>query len=256
MIKRPARPSGETPHYLRIKEQILAMIDRGELKPGDRVSSEHELVASFGVSRMTANRALRELMFEGVLTRSAGRGTFVSAQRQDIDLLKIRSIADEISGRGHKHSARLVAATRMQANRMIAEALELPLGAEVMHTLIVHLENDHPIQLEERYVNPAVAPNYLVNDFQTTTPHEYLMKVAAITAFEHFVEAVKPDAGMRKLLGVTANQPCLRVFRRTWSGPAVVTCAFLSYPGQKYRLEARSVERQRRSIALVGDKRA
>src|SRR5882724_8547214 len=65
MIKRPARPSAEAPHYLRIKEQILAMIGRGELKPGDRVSSEHELVASFGVSRMTANRALRELMFEG-----------------------------------------------------------------------------------------------------------------------------------------------------------------------------------------------
>ncbi len=96
------KPAGEAPHYLRIKDAIMARIAEGTFKPGDRVYSESELVASFGVSRMTANRALRELMFEGVLTRATGLGTFVSSQRQDIDLLQIRNIADEIAGRGRR----------------------------------------------------------------------------------------------------------------------------------------------------------
>ena len=132
-----SEPSNEIPHYLRIKERILSLIVEGKLKPGDRVYSESELVTSFGVSRMTANRALRELMFEGVLTRCAGLGTFVAAQRQDVDLLQIRNIADEISARGHSHAAEVLAADRIKADRRIAQALDLPSGTEVMHTLIV-----------------------------------------------------------------------------------------------------------------------
>ncbi|GAB4069180.1 histidine utilization repressor [Ancylobacter sonchi] len=234
------RPVGEAPHYLRIKENIIALIAEGKLRPGDRVYSESELVSAFGVSRMTANRALRELMFEGVLTRSAGLGTFVSSQRQDVDLLQIRNIAEEISGRGHTHTARLVVAERIAADAGVAQSLDIAAGIEVMRTLIVHLEDDQPIQMEERYVNPVVAPDYLANDFTRITPNEYLSQVAPITAFEHFVEAIRPDATIRRLLGVKPDQPCLRVFRRTWSGEAVVTCALLSYPGDKYRLEARS----------------
>ncbi|MBM7044874.1 MULTISPECIES: histidine utilization repressor [Rhizobium] len=248
------KPPGDAPHYLRIKERIMALIAEGKFKPGDRVYSESELVSSFGVSRMTANRALRELMFEGVLTRSAGLGTFVSSQRHDIDLLQIKNIADEISGRGHRHAANVLIADRIKADANVAQSLDLEPGIEVMRTLIVHLEDNQPIQVEERYVNPIVAPDYLANDFRTITPNEYLTRVAPITEFEHFVEAIKPDAAVRKLLGVKPDQPCLRVFRRTWSGDAVVTCALLTYPGDKYRLEARSGKDRRKPIALLGGK--
>lgn len=254
MTSLEAEPPNDMPRYLRIKERIVGLIAEGKLKPGDRVYSESEIVSSFGVSRMTANRALRELMFEGVLTRCAGLGTFVSSQREDIDLLQIRNIADEISERGHRHTAKVLVADRIKANARIAQALELAPGTEVMHSLIVHLEDGQPIQVEERYVNPAVAPDYLANDFSTITPNEYLTQLAPITEFEHFVEAIKPDAEIRKLLGVKADQPCLRVFRRTWSGKLVGTCALLTYPGNKYRLEAGSRKSHRMPGAFPGGK--
>jgi GntR family histidine utilization transcriptional repressor len=246
--------AGEARHYMRIKEQVLADIAAGKLRPGDRVSSESELVATFGVSRMTANRALRELMFEGVLKRSAGIGTFVSPKHLDVDLLQIRNIADEIHQRGHKHTAVIVAASLMKADANVADALELALGAEVMHSLIVHMENDEAIQVEERYVNPKVAPDYLSADFHSMTPHEYLTKVAPITEFEHIVQAVRPDTTVRKYLGLKNDHPCLRVFRRTWSGEAVVTCALLYYPGAQYRLEARSTKGPSKPVAILGEK--
>lgn len=251
MTKPKPKPHGEAPAYLRIKEKIMALIAEGKLKPGDRVYSENELVSSFGVSRMTANRALRELMFEGVLTRSAGLGTFVSSQRQDVDLLQIKNIADEISSRGHRHTAKVLIADRIKADVNVAQSLDLEPGIEVMHTLIVHLEDDQPIQVEERYVNPIVAPEYLANDFTRITPNEYLTRISPITEFEHFVEAIEPDAMVRKLLGMKPHQPCLRVFRRTWSGEAVVTCALLFYPGDKYRLEARSTKGPQKPLGLL-----
>lgn len=251
MTTQKTRAVGDAPHYVRIKENILGMIADGELKPGDRVSSESELVSSFGVSRMTANRALRELTMEGVLTRSAGLGTFVSTRRQDVNLLQIRNIAEEIAGRGHRHTLKVVSAERIEADVTVAQTLDIKAGTDVLYTLIVHLEEGEPIQIEERYVNPLVAPDYLANDFSRVTPNEYLTRVAPITEFEHFVEAVKPDATARKLLGIKADQPCLRVFRRTWSGKTVVTCALLSYPGDKYRLEARSGKRPSLLPALI-----
>ena len=66
------------------------------LKPGDRVPSENELVESMNVSRMTANRALRELNDEGYVERIAGRGTFVADYRSQSHLLEVQNIADEI----------------------------------------------------------------------------------------------------------------------------------------------------------------
>ncbi|MBP1849511.1 histidine utilization repressor [Rhizobium halophytocola] len=247
-----ARPAGAAPQYLLIKESILEMIEDGRLAPGDRVHSESELVAAFGVSRMTANRALRELMIEGVLTRSAGLGTFVASQRQDIDLLQIRNIAQEIADRGHRHAAKVLVARRILADEHVAQSLDLEPGIEVMHTMIVHLEDDQPIQIEKRYVNPNVAPDYLSKDFTRITPNEYLTEVAPITAFEHFVEAVNPDPTVRKLLALDSHQPCLRVCRRTWSNEAVVTCALLYYPGNRYRLEARSGRGPGGPLSLLG----
>ena len=49
------------PRYQQLKDFIIEQISSGELQPSDRVPSENELVESKSVSRMTANRALREL---------------------------------------------------------------------------------------------------------------------------------------------------------------------------------------------------
>ena len=48
------------PHYQRLKAFVTDEIEAGRLRPGDRIPSELDLIKRFGVSRMTANRALRE----------------------------------------------------------------------------------------------------------------------------------------------------------------------------------------------------
>jgi len=228
------------PRYRHIKDAILDRIGQGKLVPGDRISSENEIVAEFGVSRMTANRVLRELMFAGVLTRVPGVGTFVAAPRIQTDLLHIRNIADEVHDRRQAYSARIVTVAAIEATGTVTQALNLPSGSAVLHSVIVHHENGQPIQLEDRYVNPAVAPDYLSVDFQAITPNAYLTGVAPITGFEHIVEAILPDARTCELLGVGKGEPCLRLFRRTWSAGIAVSCAWLTHPGHRYRLEARS----------------
>ncbi|HEY7766070.1 MAG TPA: GntR family transcriptional regulator, partial [Aestuariivirgaceae bacterium] len=83
------------PLYRQLKDRIRAQISSGEWQPGSRVPSEYELVAQYGVSRMTANRALRELMHDGYLNRIRGLGTFVREPPHHTSLIELRNIAEE-----------------------------------------------------------------------------------------------------------------------------------------------------------------
>ncbi len=228
--------------YQQMKTFIQGRIEEGAWTPGDRVVSEADLVRDFGVSRMTANRALRELAAEGWLTRIQGVGTFVSEPQVQSEIIRIRSIADEVRERGHQHSSDLCDLKEVPANEAVAKALGVTPGARVFHSLIVHRENDIPIQVEDRYVNPAIAPDYLSVDFQRITPNEYLVKRAPIGQVRHEIEAVMPDARIRKLLNIASTEPCLRLFRLTWTGHVPGTCAWLTHPGSMYRMIAQFMQ--------------
>lgn len=224
------------PRYRQVKEHVLKLIHGGKLKPHDRVPSENELVEALGVSRMTANRALRELSEDGYVVRLAGVGTFVSDTRPHSDVLRVRNIAHEIRARGHEHSARIIALEEVAADQRLVEKLEVRPGDTLFHSLILHLESGHPIQLEDRYVCPTLAPNYLSMDFTKITPNMYLTKVAPLHTAEHVIRAMMPTQKVRRLLKMGKTEPCLVIRRRTWSGGRPVSLAELSHPGSTYEL--------------------
>jgi len=240
------------PLYQQVKDHVIERIERGVLTPGARLPSEHDLVRLLGVSRMTANRALRELFADGVLTRVPGVGTFVAPPRNEAELLEVRNIAVEIRERGSRYSCKVIELKRTKASRAVANGLEVKLGASVFRSVIVHFENGAPVQLEDRYVNPAVAPDYMSVDFSLRTPNDYLCQLAPISEFEHVVEAVLPDAPTQRLLEVSASEPCLRLYRSTWSLGRKVTCVWLTHPGKTYRMVARFAPRHSRLVLASG----
>jgi GntR family histidine utilization transcriptional repressor len=232
---RAAAASGDA-HYLRVKKFVTEQIARGVLKPGERVPSENELVREFGLARMTVNRALSELASEGVLERVAGSGTFVAEQRVHAHPLEVHSIADEIRARGHEYRARVVTLESVAASTEIAERCGVKAGARLDHSVVVHYESDAPLQVEDRYVNPAVIPGYRKNDFTRITPHDYLMRIAPLQRAEHTVRAVLPDTRVRRLLGLPKAEACLLILRRTWAHDRIATVATLHHPGSRYEL--------------------
>ena len=122
------------------------------------------------------------------------------------------------------------------ADATLVQALDVPLGAPVFHSLIVHMEDGVAIQLEDRHVNPAVAPDYLTVNFQTTTPTQYLFACAPLTEARYSIEAALPSAPEAKSLGIGRNEPCLIITRCTVSGAHVASQARLVYPGMRYSL--------------------
>ncbi len=228
-----------TPLFQQVKDHITENIASGAWPPQARVPSEAELVAALGVSRMTVNRALRELAAEGFVERRQGVGTFVSSRKPHSALLKIRSISYDIVAQGGRHSAEVHLLQAEAAGLEVAADLGLEPGDQVYHSLIVHRDRGRPVQLADRYVNPQVAPGYLEQDFTRITPSQYLFQMGPLTEAEHIIEAQLPDRRTQRLLKIGPHEPCLVVKRRTWCGEQVASRARLVHPGSRFRMEGR-----------------
>ncbi len=225
-----------SPIYLRVKQAIISQISQGVWKANQKIPSENELVSHLGVSRMTINRALRELTSEGFLLRMQGVGTFVAESKAYTEMLEVHNIALEITARGHRHTSRIIWLDEVKASAEQAALLGLRAGQAVFRSRIIHYENGLPVQLEDRLVNPLGAPDYLNQDYQMETPYTYLMKVAPLSAGEHVVEAVLADDDQQQLLNIDDREPCLLIRRQTWSDSTVVTYSKFLYPGSRYKL--------------------
>ncbi len=222
------------PAYEQVKAWVRRHIVGGEWKPGDPVPSEAALSQRFGVSRMTVNRALRELAAEGLVTRVQGSGTRVAELHRISSRLTIRDIHEEVAERGHEHTTRVLHAGKEKARPELAQSLGLRNGVVAFHTILVHYESGVPIQYEDRYVNPAAAPHYLETDFTRTSPTLHLLQHAPLTEASYSIEACLPTAGEARELRIRRNEPCLVMMRRTVSGGNVASVARLVYPGTRY----------------------
>lgn len=222
--------------YLRIKQHLLHKIESGEWPEYRPVPSENALSAEFSVSRMTARRALQELAEQGVIVRNQGAASVVASLKSQSSMMAIRNIADEILARGHEHSARCLHLSACAADQVVAANLGLSVGVTVFHSVVIHTENGLALQKEERFVNPNVVPEYLAQDFNRLTTHDYLTRLLPLTEAEHLVEAVLADAVLARQLEMPECSACLRVTRRTWSKKASVSYAILTHPGERYRL--------------------
>ncbi|MDT6961396.1 MULTISPECIES: histidine utilization repressor [unclassified Cupriavidus] len=230
---RPSNPPA--PAFQRIKDYVQDQIAAGVWREGDAIPPELRLAETFAVSRMTVNRALNELEAEQILVRRKGAGTFVAQQRYQATVVEIRSIAEEIRARGHRHRSSLYRLERQRATRALAAQFGVAERSTLFHSVIVHFENDAPIQVEDRWVNPALAPDYMEADFGAITPNEHLMRVAPLQRAEYQIEALLPTADVAEMLAIAQTEPALVLRRRTFSQGAVASVVVLWHPGSRYR---------------------
>lgn len=226
------------PRYQQIKDYLLDQMRSGAWPVHHQIPPEEQLARDFEVSRMTANKAIRDLVQMGYLTRQAGLGTFVADRKAESSLHEVLNIASEVRARGNTYNNDVLRSEAIEADDEVALHLGVRVGTRVFHTLIVHRENDRPIQLEERFVNPKWVPHYLDTDFSRHTPNEILVAACPISDVEHVVEAVLIDPQTAEWLDTATTTPCLLMIRRTWSDEHLISYARLIHPGDRYKLRS------------------
>lgn len=232
-----ARPAGAgVQPFQQVKNYLADELARGTWLPGQRMPSESELMRRFSVSRMTVNRALRELQAQGLIERVQGVGTFAAALHRVASRLSLHELQEEIEARGHRHQAQVQLHRAEPASAALGEQLGLAAGAEVFHTLILHLEGQTPLQCEDRYVNPQAAPGYLEQDFSRVTPTRYLHRHTALRRAQYVLQAATATAQEAALLQIEPHSPCMVLVRRSMDHTRVITLARLVHPGHRYHL--------------------
>lgn len=225
--------------YEQIKTYLRDGIKTGTWKPGEKIPSEFEIMEQTGASRMTVHRALRELSAEGVLLRVQGAGSFVQAPPPRSPLLEVHDIAEDITRRGHQHRAEILTLEARPAPTEIAAEFHRRAGHKLFYSELLHFENDLPVQLEERYISPTFAPDYLMQDFTRQTPNRYLQTIAPALEVEHIIHATTASPRVQTLLQMAEQEPCLCLLRRTWTQAGPATRSLLTHPGTRYSLGSR-----------------
>jgi len=207
---------GTGPLHEQIRRAVCAPIISGAWPPGRRVPSEHELMARFGASRMTVNRAMRALADDGLIVRRRRTGSLVAAPAGDRAVMAMGGIRGQIEGRGQIYAHESLARRRARATDDIAGRFAIAAGTPLLNLSCRHLADGRPAALEDHWINLAAIPEAGDEPFDKTPPGEWLAAHLPWPKSQYAVTAINAGAAMAKLLDVEPGTACLKIDRRSW----------------------------------------
>lgn len=221
----------------RIRQDIEVRIMSGAWGVGHRIPYEHELMAEYGCSRMTVNKALSALAERGLLDSRKRAGTFVSAPRVHRAALEIPEISAEIRTQGKVYRLGMIARTEREADAGDRELLAIA-GGRVLALTCLHRADDRPFALEERLINLTEVSAARDVDFAVESPGAWLLGHVPWTDARHRIRAIAAKRPVAERLGLALGAACLSVERWTWRTEARITYVRQIYPGERYELAA------------------
>jgi GntR family transcriptional regulator len=227
------------PRYRRIEQVLRERI--ATLRPGDRLPSDAELQAEFGVSRMTARNAMQQLLDEGLIAREPGRGSFVveppTHRRSD----RLMTFSREMRRRGLEPSSEVLERSLRPATETEAAALGLPAGAAVVHVRRVRCADGRPMAIETAILVGATASVVLDTDLEHGSLHESLGRAGfALRRGSGTIEAAAATEDDAARLGIPVGSPLLVERRVIADGHGRrIEATESRYPGDRYALDVR-----------------
>ncbi|MGP5503871.1 UTRA domain-containing protein [Psychrobacter celer] len=236
----------QVPAYQRIKNAILDNIHSGKWQAGKAISTEMALAEEFDVSRMTVNRALKELSEERVLERRQGSGTFVAQQQFNHTFVEVRNIAQDLRSANRDYQAQVVSKRVITASMLDDElrrkfaidsvATTGERSAAVLYEVkIIHFADAQPIQFEERWVDAQKLPEFIEQDFSIINTSEYLIAKSPLERGSYTIRALAAPDEIAALLQIAPQSPTLVLSRQTYSAGKVLTFVKMWHAGERYQ---------------------
>lgn len=199
------------PKYYVLKEQILTLIE--DAVPGTLIPTERALAEQYGTSRTTVRQAIGELVAEGRLDRTQGRGTFVAPPKVT-HVRQLTSFTDDAASQGLTASARILDISEVPADTVTAKRLAVEPGAGVHRVERIRLVNGEPLAHETAFLAgdlPDLAGNVEVRgSLYSALREDYGIRISEV---EDTVETKLAGPEEVRLLEVEMGAPMLLVHR-------------------------------------------
>ena len=225
------------PHYRQIEQSLRVRI--ATLRPGERVPSDAELCAEFGVSRMTARNAMQRLAEDGLIRREPGRGSFVANPPGHRRTNRLMTFTQEMTRAGRVPSSRLL--TRVIRPSSVAEAssLDIPALQPIVHLRRLRLADGEPMALESTVLIGACAAAVTSADLARGSLHETLGRAGfVLRRGTGTISAAAATAEDARLLAIRAGDPLLVERRVIVDGHGRrIESTESRYPAERYGLD-------------------
>lgn len=238
-VQRPDRARPE-PLWHQAEMVLRGLIERGEWAAGSQIPNEDRLCDMLGISRITVRHALRNLEEAGFLRREHGRGTFVRSATVVAGVRGLTSFTDEMKSMALSAGTRLLEAHRLQAEKEIADALELAVGDPVVRLRRLRLGNGMPIGIQTSHLPEARVPGLFDSAAEINSLYGWLRDrgITPVKAKETY-RVGQVSAADAELIGQATGTPAFEVERIAYDahGPFEYTLSTM----RADRYEIRSV---------------
>jgi GntR family transcriptional regulator len=200
------------PFYHQLKELLIEGIARKGLAPGDRLPGDHELCATYDVSRTVVRQALSELEAEGVIERVKGRGTFVAQPKTAEGLVaSMTGLYEDVAARGSHLRSDVRRLEVAPADDVVAGMLELAPGSPVVHIERLRFVDEEPWVLAVTYVPADLAPGLVDEDLTDKSLYALLENKYGVKLVRgrRAVEASVANTALARSLGIPRGAPVL-----------------------------------------------
>lgn len=226
---------GPVPKHVQLKE-ILASIVADELGPDAPIPSERDLMAEYGVSRMTVREAIGQLVSEGRLYRVRGKGTFVAPPRVD-SMLELHSFTEDMRRRGHEPATIVLRSVELNPPDSVRRALRLTAGETAYRIERLRIADGIPMALEDGWYAARELPHLLDRDLSGSLyallAREYGV---VIDAAGQVVRSAIAEAQAARVLGVAVGAPLLVLERTSTASGRPVEQITSWYRGDRYQV--------------------
>lgn len=205
------------PLYQQVAEAILEQIQAGELRPGERLPSEHALSDQYEVGRNTIRHALSELAGDGYLETVQGVGSFVAESRIPKTTEILFGFSQEMAQRGREITSRVLESEIIAADPYLARRLQVQLGAEIVFLYRLRLMEGEPTAIERAYLPHELCPDLLEHDFSRESLYEVLSSEYGMKP-EHAEQEIGAELAtdqVAELLGLEPPTAVLVIRRET-----------------------------------------
>jgi GntR family transcriptional regulator len=204
-----------TPLYHQLYLVLRSKIREGVYTVGQVVPGEDQLGREFGVSRITAKRALDQLSAESMVVRERGRGTRVTSQPLSLPVKSsVEGLLENLLALGLKTKVSLLQFDYVTAPPDIVKALACPTGAQVQRAVRVRLLDGEPLSYLTTYVPESVGRRYAQKDLAARPLLELLERNGVVVSkAEQTVTATAADPESATALGIGIGFPLLKVIR-------------------------------------------
>lgn len=239
MANRDVDKDSPLPIYYQIKEALKEKIEGGDLEPHERLPSERDLEKNYGISRMTARRALSELESEGYVYREQGKGSFVSEPKFRQALLELSGFSEDMRNR-RLHPGAKVLEKKLMTDTDLAKKLEISSDSKIFRLQRVRLAEEQPLAIETTHLRHSVCPGIEQMDFSDRSLYDTLRQDfdISLNRAEQSVESTLANEFEAEQLQVEQGAPMLTTERTTYreKGDVPVEFARSTYRGDRYKL--------------------